>query len=130
MGSGPRTSAFVVPFICLRRKPLSLILKFQVVQTHHVAVLDAPVLQLLVHPRVPQAALEPVPALVVAEVHVGHELPWLRQLMANVNFGDYESRNWFERRLRDAGVYQQLEDMGIQDGDVVCLYNLEFEYQH
>ena len=55
--------------------------------------------------------------------------PWLRQLLANVNFGDYESRNWFERRLRDAGVYQQLEDMGIQDGDVVCLYNLEFEYQ-
>ena len=55
--------------------------------------------------------------------------PWLRQLMANVNFGDYESRNWFERRLRDAGVYQQLEDMGIQDGDVICLYNLEFEYQ-
>ena len=55
--------------------------------------------------------------------------PWLRQLMANVNFGDYESRNWFERRLRDAGVYQQLEDLGIQDGETVCLYNLEFEYQ-
>ena len=55
--------------------------------------------------------------------------PWLRQLMANVNFGDYESRNWFERRLRDAGVYRQLEEKGSQDGDVVCLYNLEFEYQ-
>ena len=55
--------------------------------------------------------------------------PWLRQLMANVNFSDYESRNWFERRLRDAGVYQQLEELGVQDGDTVCLYNLEFEYQ-
>ena len=33
--------------------------------------------------------------------------------MANVNFGDYESRNWFERRLRDAGVYRQLEEKGI-----------------
>ena len=55
--------------------------------------------------------------------------PWLRQLMANVNFGDYESRNWFERKLRDAGVYQQLEELGVEDGDVVCLYNLEFEYQ-
>ena len=55
--------------------------------------------------------------------------PWLRQLMANVNFSDYESRNWFERRLRDAGVYRQLEDLGVQDGDTVCLYNLEFEYQ-
>ena len=55
--------------------------------------------------------------------------PWLRQLMASVNFGDYESRNWFDRRLREAGVFQQMEDMGVRDGDLVCLYNLEFEYQ-
>ncbi len=55
--------------------------------------------------------------------------PWLRQLMANVNFGDHESRNWFDKRLREAGVFQQMEDMGVQDGDLVCLYNLEFEYQ-
>ena len=55
--------------------------------------------------------------------------PWLRLLMANVNFNDYESRNWFDKRLREAGVFQQLEDMGIKDGDPICLYNLEFEYQ-
>ena len=55
--------------------------------------------------------------------------PWLRQLMANVNFDDYESRNWFDKRLRDAGVFQQMEELGVQDGDNVCLYNLEFEYQ-
>ena len=55
--------------------------------------------------------------------------PWLRQLMANVNFDDYESRNWFDKRLREAGVFRQMEDMGVQDGDNVCLYNLEFEYQ-
>jgi GTP-binding protein len=55
--------------------------------------------------------------------------PWLRQLMANVNFSDYESRNWFDKRLREAGVFQQMEDMGVKDGDLVCLYNLEFEYQ-
>lgn len=55
--------------------------------------------------------------------------PWLRQLMANVNFGDYESKNWFERKLRESGLYARLEKMGIRDGDTVCLYNLEFEYQ-
>ncbi len=55
--------------------------------------------------------------------------PWLRQLMANVNFNDYESRNWFDRRLREAGVFRQMEEAGVQDGDDVCLYNLEFEYQ-
>ena len=55
--------------------------------------------------------------------------PWLRQLMANVNFGDYESKNWFEKQLRSSGLYDRLEEMGIQDGDTLCLYNLEFEYQ-
>ena len=55
--------------------------------------------------------------------------PWLRQLMANVNFSDYESRNWFDKRLREAGAYQQMEAQGVQDGDLVCLYNLEFEYR-
>ena len=57
------------------------------------------------------------------------EGPWLQRLMANVNFGDYESRNWFDRMLRDSGLFQRLEEMGIQDGDTVSMYNLEFEYQ-
>jgi len=55
--------------------------------------------------------------------------PWLQQLMANVNFGDYESRNWFEKKLKESGLYDRLEEMGIEDGDILCLYNLEFEYQ-
>ena len=57
------------------------------------------------------------------------EGPWLQQLMANVNFGDYESRNWFDRKLRESGLFDRLEEMGIRDGDTVSLYNLEFEYQ-
>ena len=57
------------------------------------------------------------------------EGPWLQRLMANVNFSDYESRNWFDRMLRSSGLFQRLEEMGIQDGDTVSMYNLEFEYQ-
>ena len=57
------------------------------------------------------------------------EGPWLQKLMANVNFGDYESRNWFDKMLRQSGLFDRLEEMGIQDGDTVSLYNLEFEYQ-
>ena len=57
------------------------------------------------------------------------EGPWLQRLMANVNFGDYESRNWFDKMLRQSGLFDRLEEMGIQDGDIVSLYNLEFEYQ-
>ena len=57
------------------------------------------------------------------------EGPWLERLMANVNFGDYESRNWFDKMLRESGLFQRLEEMGIEDGDTVSMYNLEFEYQ-
>ena len=57
------------------------------------------------------------------------EAPWLQHLMANVNFGDFESRNWFDRKLRESGLFDRLEAMGIQDGDIVSLYDLEFEYQ-
>ena len=57
------------------------------------------------------------------------EGPALQRLMANVNFGDYESRNWFDKMLRQSGLFDRLEEMGIKDGDIVSLYNLEFEYQ-
>ncbi|HPE16071.1 MAG TPA: GTPase ObgE [Oscillospiraceae bacterium] len=57
------------------------------------------------------------------------EGPWLRKLMASVNFSDYESRVWFDRMLRSSGLFERLEEMGIQDGDTVSLYDLEFEYK-
>ena len=55
---------------------------------------------------------------------------WLERLMSNVNFGDYESRMFFDKMLRENGVFQQLEELGIKDGDIVSMYELEFEYQH
>ena len=57
------------------------------------------------------------------------EAPWLQQPIASVNFGDFESRNWFDQKLRQSGLFDKLEEMGIQDGDIVSLYDLEFEYQ-
>ena len=56
--------------------------------------------------------------------------PWLQRLMANVNFDDYESRMWFDKTLRESGLYQQLEERGIEDGDTVSLDGYEFEYQY
>lgn len=57
------------------------------------------------------------------------EGPWLQRLMSNINFSDYESRMYFDKMLRQSGLFDQLEAQGIQDGDTVSLYNLEFEYQ-
>ena len=58
------------------------------------------------------------------------EGPWLQRLMANINFSDYESRMYFDKMLRQSGLFDRLEQMGIQDGDIVSMYDLEFEYQH
>ena len=58
------------------------------------------------------------------------EGPWLQRLISNVNFGDYESRMWFDKMLREAGVFALLEEKGIQDGVLVSMSNLGFEYQH
>ena len=57
------------------------------------------------------------------------DAPWLQRLIANVNFGDYESRNWFDQKLRQSGLFDRLEAMGIKDGDIVSMYDLEVEYQ-
>ncbi|MCL2409757.1 MAG: GTPase ObgE [Oscillospiraceae bacterium] len=53
---------------------------------------------------------------------------WLERLVQNVNFSDHESMMFFDRTLRNSGVYQRLEDMGINEGDTVSIYNLDFEY--
>jgi len=53
---------------------------------------------------------------------------WIEWILQNINFSDHESMMYFERVLRNAGVYERLEEMGIKDGDTVSIYNLEFEY--
>ena len=54
---------------------------------------------------------------------------WLERLLTNINLDDYEARNHFDLLLRKSGLFQRLEEMGIQDGDTVDIYNVEFEYQ-
>ena len=57
------------------------------------------------------------------------EGPWLQRLVATVNFSDYESRMYFDRVLREAGVFDRMEEMGVKDGDTVSMYDLMFEYK-
>ena len=54
---------------------------------------------------------------------------WLERLIMNINFDDYESRNYFDLQLRKCGLFKRLEEMGIQDGDTVDIYDFQFEYQ-
>jgi len=57
------------------------------------------------------------------------EGPWLQRLVARINFEDYESRMYFDRIMREAGVFERMEQMGVRDGDTVCMYDLMFEYK-
>jgi GTP-binding protein len=54
---------------------------------------------------------------------------WIARLMNDINFGDYESRTYFDAQLKRGGVYEQLEALGVQENDTVSIYDLEFEYK-
>ena len=53
---------------------------------------------------------------------------WVDKIMGSVNVDDYESRQYMDRMLKSAGVYEKLEEMGVQEGDFVVIGDLEFEY--
>ena len=55
--------------------------------------------------------------------------PWMERLLGDINFDDFESRNYFDRQLRKCGLFDRLEELGIRDGDTVSIYNWEFTYE-
>ena len=57
------------------------------------------------------------------------EGPWLQKLVSTVNFDDTESRMFFDRILRQSGVFERMEKLGVKDGDTVSMYDLMFEYK-
>lgn len=55
--------------------------------------------------------------------------PWLDKLVSRVNFGDSESRMYFDNTLRRQGVFERMEAAGVEEGDTVSLAGVEFEYK-
>lgn len=53
---------------------------------------------------------------------------WLLQVMKSVNFDDYESLQYFQRVLVSSGVIDRLREAGIQEGDTVSIYDVEFDF--
>ena len=52
----------------------------------------------------------------------------MKPALGLVNLEDEESLMYFQRVLRESGVIDRLEEMGIQEGDTVRILNFEFEY--
>lgn len=53
---------------------------------------------------------------------------WVRKLVGSTNFGSYESLQYFQRAIKRKGVVDALEEMGINEGDTVKMYDIEFDY--
>lgn len=52
----------------------------------------------------------------------------LRRIMYSVNFDDMESLQYFQKAMESQGVFDRLREMGIEDGDTVRIYEIEFEF--
>ena len=56
------------------------------------------------------------------------EAEWLLKILENVDPDDYESLQYFQRVLQTSGIIDKLNEMGVMEGDTVCVYDIEFDY--
>jgi len=65
---------------------------------------------------------------VEGDVFIVEDAPWLLKILGTVDPVDYESLQYFQRVLQSSGIIQALIDAGVQDGDTVSVYDIEFDY--
>lgn len=53
---------------------------------------------------------------------------WIEAIGGSVNFSDNESLAYFQRALLNRGVIEELINMGIREGQIVKIGDLEFEF--
>lgn len=53
---------------------------------------------------------------------------WLLRIMRGINFGEYESLQYFQRILQNEGVIKELVKSGVKEGDTVDIYGFEFDF--
>jgi GTP-binding protein len=53
---------------------------------------------------------------------------WLLRVIDSIDMEDSDSLQYFQRVLRGSGVIDKLEAAGIQEGDTVSIYDVEFDY--
>jgi GTP-binding protein len=53
---------------------------------------------------------------------------WVRKIISSTNIDSYDSMQYFQRAIKNIGIIKALEDLGINEGDTVKVYDIEFEY--
>lgn len=56
------------------------------------------------------------------------EAEWLINILSKIDFEDYESLQYLQRVLKSSGIFAALEEKGINEGDTVSIYDIEFDY--
>lgn len=56
------------------------------------------------------------------------EAPWLLKILQRTDLDDYESLQYFQRVLTSSGIIDALRERGINEGDTVSIYELEFDF--
>jgi len=56
------------------------------------------------------------------------EASWFPKVLKGIDIEDYESLQYMQRVLEKSGVFAALREKGIQEGDIVSIYDIEFEY--
>lgn len=56
------------------------------------------------------------------------EAKWFPRVLKGIDVTDYEALQYMQRVLEKSGVFDALREKGIQEGNIVSLYDIEFEY--
>ena len=56
------------------------------------------------------------------------EAKWFPKVLKGIDITDYEALQYMQRVLEKSGIFDALREKGIQEGDIVSLYDIEFEY--
>ena len=55
---------------------------------------------------------------------------WLLKILQRCDLDDYESLQYFQRVLNTSGIIDALREKGINEGDTVEIYDLEFDFMN
>ncbi len=56
------------------------------------------------------------------------DAPWLERILDGADMDDYESLQYFQRQLMDAGINEALAEAGVEEGDTIRIGDYEFDY--
>ena len=56
------------------------------------------------------------------------EGPRIEKMLGYTNLDSERGFAFFQKFLKDSGILEQLEEAGIQEGDTVRMYGLQFDY--